>query len=145
MPPSAICWSIWFVIPSRKILEPNRVGSISAGLPFRLRRTSQVANSAMPITPISNSAATASPPSCHTRMPSTMPPIPSTERTAPIGSTWRSPVYGASRTRLMLNRTTAMITTSSANPTRHERYVVMKPPSSGPTAAAIAAEAPTSA
>jgi hypothetical protein len=32
MPPSAICWSIWFVIPSRKIFEPNRVGSISAGL-----------------------------------------------------------------------------------------------------------------
>ena len=38
-----------------------------------------------------------------------------------------------------------MITTSSANPTRHDRYVVMNPPSSGPTAAAIAAEAPTSA
>ena len=29
------------------------------------------------------------------------------------------------------------------NATRHDRYVVMKPPSSGPTAAAIAAAAPT--
>jgi hypothetical protein len=38
-----------------------------------------------------------------------------------------------------------MIATSPANATRHERYVVTKPPSSGPTAAAIAAEAPTSA
>ncbi len=38
-----------------------------------------------------------------------------------------------------------MITSSRAKPTRHERYVVTNPPSSGPTAAAIAAEAPTSA
>jgi hypothetical protein len=45
----------------------------------------------------------------------------------------------------MLSRTIPMITTSSAKPTRHDRYVVMKPPSSGPTAAAIAAEAPTRA
>jgi hypothetical protein len=38
-----------------------------------------------------------------------------------------------------------MTTTSSRNPTRHDRKVVRKPPSSGPTAAAIAAAAPTSA
>ena len=38
-----------------------------------------------------------------------------------------------------------MITASSRKPTRQDRKVVMKPPSSGPTAAAIAAEAPTSA
>src|SRR3954471_23080618 len=42
-------------------------------------------------------------------------------------------------------RTTAITTTSSRNPTRHDRKVVRKPPSSGPTAAAIAAAAPTSA
>ena len=41
--------------------------------------------------------------------------------------------------------TTRITTASSANATRHEKYVVMKPPSSGPTAAAIAADAPTSA
>jgi hypothetical protein len=41
--------------------------------------------------------------------------------------------------------TIAIIATSSRKPTRHERYVVMKPPSSGPTAVAIAAAAPTSA
>jgi hypothetical protein len=35
-----------------------------------------------------------------------------------------------------------MTTTSSAKPTRHDRNVVRKPPSSGPTAAAIAAAAP---
>ena len=41
--------------------------------------------------------------------------------------------------------TTAMMTTSSPKPTRHERKVVTKPPSSGPIAAAIAAAAPTRA
>ena len=41
--------------------------------------------------------------------------------------------------------TTAMITASSAKPTRQDRNVVMNPPRSGPTAAAMAAEAPTSA
>ncbi len=42
-------------------------------------------------------------------------------------------------------RTTAMMTASSANPTRQERNVVMNPPSRGPTAAAMAADAPTRA
>ena len=45
----------------------------------------------------------------------------------------------------MLASTTAMTTTSRPNPTRHDRYVVTNPPSSGPTAAAIAAAAPTRA
>ena len=74
-----------------------------------------------------------------------MPPIAKTEKIAPTTSTRRSPVYGASRTSLIWDNTTAMIRTSRANPTRHDRYVVMKPPISGPTAAAIAADAPTSA
>ena len=38
-----------------------------------------------------------------------------------------------------------MTITSPKNATRQERYVVMNPPSSGPTAAAIAAAAPTRA
>lgn len=38
-----------------------------------------------------------------------------------------------------------MTTASRPNATRHDRYVVMNPPSSGPTAAAIEAAAPTSA
>ena len=38
-----------------------------------------------------------------------------------------------------------MITASIAKPTRHERKVVTTPPMRGPMAAAIAAEAPTSA
>ena len=41
--------------------------------------------------------------------------------------------------------TTAITTASSAKPTRHDSAVVRKPPSSGPTAAAIADAAPTSA
>ena len=36
-----------------------------------------------------------------------------------------------------------MITASPRNAIRHDRNVVMKPPMSGPTAAAIAADAPT--
>ena len=38
-----------------------------------------------------------------------------------------------------------MTTTSSRNPTRHDIVVVTNPPISGPTAAAIAADAPTNA
>jgi hypothetical protein len=54
-------------------------------------------------------------------------------------------VYGASRTSLIPDSTIAITIASPRNARRHERYVVMKPPTSGPTAAAIAAEAPTSA
>ena len=71
--------------------------------------------------------------------------MPTAERIAPTTSTRRSPVYGTSWTSLLPTSTIAMITTSPKNATRHERYVVMKPPTSGPTAAAIAAAAPTSA
>jgi hypothetical protein len=71
--------------------------------------------------------------------------MPATDSTAPTTSTSRDPVYGTSRTRPIPDSTTAMTTTSSPNATRHDRYVVMTPPSSGPTAAAIAAAAPTSA
>src|SRR5262249_18173497 len=45
----------------------------------------------------------------------------------------------------MPERTIAITTTSPAKATRHDRYVVMNPPTSGPIAAAIAAAAPTSA
>ncbi len=38
-----------------------------------------------------------------------------------------------------------MTTSSRAKPTRHDRNVVTKPPSNGPMAAAMAADAPTSA
>ena len=41
--------------------------------------------------------------------------------------------------------TTAMMSASSTNATRQDRNVVMNPPINGPTAAAIAADAPTSA
>ena len=66
-----------------------------------------------------------------------------TERMAPGMSTLRSPVYGASLTSLIPKRTIPITIASPRNATRHERYVVIKPPMSGPTAAAIAADAPT--
>ena len=75
----------------------------------------------------------------------TRPAIPSADSRAPTTSTARGPVYGTSWISLRLPRTTPITTTSSRNPTRHDRKVVRKPPSSGPTAAAIAAAAPTNA
>ena len=57
----------------------------------------------------------------------------------------REPVYATSRTSRIWLSTTAMMTTSSPKPTRQDRYVVTNPPRSGPMAAAIAADAPTSA
>ena len=71
--------------------------------------------------------------------------MPNTERAAPTRSICLGPVYGTSWTSLIPERTIAMITTSSRNPIRQDRYVVMNPPISGPTAVAIAAAAPTSA
>ena len=62
-----------------------------------------------------------SPPSCQTRMPSTMPPMPSTDRTAPTTSTRRNPVYSTSWMSLMPDSTTAMMTSSSTNAIRHDR------------------------
>ena len=50
-----------------------------------------------------------------------MPPMPTTDRTAPTESTCRGPVYGTSWTSLMPDSTIAMITTSSRNATRHDR------------------------
>ncbi len=66
--------------------------------------------------PTARSAATASPPSCHTRMPRTTPPMPRTERTAPTASTSRDPVYGTSLTRPTPDSTTAMITSLEQEP-----------------------------
>ena len=71
--------------------------------------------------------------------------MPTTESAAPTTSILRDPVYSTSRTILMPDSTTTMITTSSANPTRHDKNVVTKPPRRGPTAAAMAADAPTNA
>ena len=75
----------------------------------------------------------------------TMPPIPMTDSTPPTRSIVRAPVYATSFTRPRPDRTTAMMTASPRNARRHDRNVVMKPPMSGPTAAAIAADAPTRA
>ena len=71
--------------------------------------------------------------------------MPSAERIAPTTSIPLEPVYGTSWTSRLPTSTIAITTTSPKNATRQERYVVMKPPSSGPTAAAIAAAAPTRA
>ena len=92
MPPSAICWVSCWLTPSRKTFESNSPGSISVGFCSRLRRTSHRTSPPRPMSPTAISAPTDSPPSCHTRMPSTSPPIPTTERAAPTTSMLRSPV-----------------------------------------------------
>ena len=76
-------------------------------------------------------------------MPITTPPIPKAESAAPTTSTVRGPAYGTSRMSLRFARTIPITTTSPRNPMRHVHAVVKKPPISGPTAAAIAAAAPT--
>ena len=75
----------------------------------------------------------------------TRPPMPIAERKAPVMSIDRSPLYGTSRMPRLPRRTTAMMSASTRNPTRHDRRVVTKPPIRGPIAAAIAPDAPTSA
>ena len=145
VPPSAICWSICPEIPDWNSFDRNRVGSSSVGLCWRCRRRSQATRAAMAAAPTAMVAMTHSPPSCQMRMPSTMPPMPTTDNTAPTGSTVRGPVKGTSFTSRMPDSTTPMTTTSRRNAIRHDRNVVMKPPSNGPTAAAMAAAAPTSA
>lgn len=74
-----------------------------------------------------------------------MPPMPMIESAEPTRSIDRSPVYRTSFSSGAPMRTTAITSASSRKPTRQERYVVIAPPSRGPTAAAIAAAAPTSA
>ena len=79
-------------MPILNIFEANRPGSISVALPWRCRLTSQKPKPAIAIAPPTRSAPTASAPSCHARMPSTIPPMPTIERTAPTTSTSRDPV-----------------------------------------------------
>ena len=141
-PPSETCCSSWPETPVVKLGERNRSGSSSVTRFSRLRRTSQRASETSAIAPTTISRTTNSPPSCQTRMPSTTPPMPTTDRTAPTLSISREPVYATSLTSRIWLSTTAMMTTSRAKPTRQDRYVVTKPPSSGPTAAAMAAAAP---
>ena len=71
--------------------------------------------------------------------------MPITERNAPGTSTDRSPVYGTSRMPRLPRSTAPMMSASSMKPTRQDRSVVTKPPTSGPIAAAIAPDAPTRA
>ena len=91
-PPSEICWSICPLIPRRKLADRKRSGSMSVSCPARLRRTSHQASDPSPTTPTARSTPMASPPSCQARMPSTMPPMPSTEKRAPTRSMPRGPV-----------------------------------------------------
>ena len=145
VPPSAICCISCPLTPDWKTFDLKSTGSISVALPRFLRLTSHQAKPSSAMMPSPISSATYSPPSCHTRMPRTMPPMPITESTAPPQSTTREPVYLASFTSAMPESTIAITTASPANPTRQDHSVVMRPPRSGPTAAAIAADAPTRA
>ena len=97
-------------------------------LPLALAPDEPVHQTAIAATPIASSSATDSPPSCHTRTPTTRPPIPTTERTAPTTSTDRSPVYGTSRMPRLPSSTAAMMSASIRKPTRHDSRVVTKPP-----------------
>ena len=76
--------------------------------------------------------------------PKTNNPSPAAESTAPTTSRCGRFSTGASAILRVSRRMIATITTSPANTQRHEKYVVQKPPISGPTATAIAPAAATS-
>ncbi len=69
---------------------------------------------------------------------------PDAESTEPTRSSFGRAVTGASSSFRASTRITSTTATSPANTQRHEKYVVAKPPTSGPTAIAIAPEAATS-
>ena len=71
-------------------------------------------------------------------------PSPSAESTAPTRSSFGFSVTGASAIRRPSTRIASTTTTSPAKTQRQEKYVVAKPPISGPTATAIAPAAATS-
>ena len=89
--PRATCCSVELEAPSTNIFDRNRLGSSSVGFPSRLRLRSHHTSEPSATQPAAMIAATDSPPSCQTRMPSTTPPMPMTDRIAPPASTPRGP------------------------------------------------------
>jgi len=83
------------------------------------------------------------PHSLERRTPKTSIASPVAERTAPTTSRRGRFSGGASEILRAKTRITATSTTSPAKTQRHEKYVVQKPPTSGPTATAIALAAAT--
>src|SRR5262245_36281559 len=75
--------------------------------------------------------------------PKTKSASPAAESTAPITSRWGRFSTGASSNFFVISKMKPTITTSPANTQRQEKYVVQKPPISGPTATAIAPAAAT--
>ena len=78
--------------PGREVREREQAGIEQGQLPLPLAPHEPVGQSASATAPTAISRPTNSPPSCQTRMPSTRPPMPSTERIAPTKSTCRGPV-----------------------------------------------------
>ena len=77
------------------------------------------------------------------RTPKTISPRPSADRTPPTTSSFGRSSGTESCCLREKKRITAASSTSPANTQRHEKYVVAKPPISGPTATAIAPAAAT--
>src|SRR4026209_2957377 len=83
-------------MPIANGLNLKTSGSISGAFPCFLRRRSPNTSPASAARPTQIVATTQSPPSCQIRIPSTTPPIPTTDRIAPTTSILRSPGYGTS-------------------------------------------------
>ncbi len=144
-PPRAMFWSICPEIPNLNSMDLNRSGSMSAGFPSRFRRTQPVgergerddadrqeqADGFAALLPDED----AQHESAH--------PEDRQGRTDEVDSSRAGVRHVADEP--ASQSTMAMTTTSSRNATRYDRKVVMKPPINGPTAAAIAAAAPTRA
>ena len=142
-PPSAICCSDCAEMPMAEELELEEVRVDQRGLPWCLRRASQ-----QPASPGHRADADhhtdPGPALLPDQDPEHDPAHADAERIAPTTSTCGRRCTGRPD-QPHADQDDPDDHDLAEEPTRQERYVVMNPPSSGPTAAAIAAEAPTSA
>ena len=151
-------WKKNIVSPLVSCRLRNMAGRTSGSLPFdsryaSQRKKTQITNSPASISqmvgerPAHEGPSTVGwiqPHSADRRTPKTRAPRPSAESTAPTTSSCGRSSTGASAIRRVMSRMTSTSTTSPAKTHRQEKYVVQKPPISGPTATATAPAAATS-
>ena len=132
-PPSAICWSVCPEMPSRKMHRREQVRIDERQLRRRAcagRATRRTGRATRRRSPAARRRPRRPPPT--PGCPARCRPCPAPTGSRPTRSMPRGPVYGTSLTIRMPDSTTPMTTSSSRNPTRHDRNVVMKPPSERP-------------
>src|SRR5262245_39023270 len=150
-------WKKNIARPPVNCLLRSRSGRSNGSCPCASRRASQRKNSQITNSPANiNQSVGDMPPqdgppgfgwnqpqTLERRIPKTSSASPSAESAAPIRSSFGRVSTGASAILRARTRMPSTRTTSPANTQRHEKYVVQKPPISGPTATATAPAAAT--